>query len=536
MSDLNQITAALNRIFNEEGKRIVFWHDPDREFLEFVDNRSSLLFDHTTVNVVRLDQASALETKIRLEREDPTGRYLLYAPTDEPDYENDWLLDIRLYSRSFRADRASIILDELGLANQHLRQHLADRRKFFDNKEQLQKLKPLVAADDTATDLDRKLIAVVVKADQPELFTIIRTLFHAYTEGDDIDLDTPVPAWEYIEKFDLVKPFWLMTKTAFGYVDEDPSLKKFLVRLLVTDYAAHLKAELPAALGHLVLPPLGRSNAIVCLAQWRDSNSKGSSYDRLSARVAPLLKLEDHLHGLVLLCHFNLSRYASGHAQISPYAPSPERAAPPVGGVLESLPRPLCSTAQPRHLGPVSDRLVDRTPQQKLRYPGRGRAGGHEQQLQHLLTGMAWDEADLNRQRVQVMRGLRTERDGVLSIDDTGFAKQGRHSVGVARQYSGTLGKVGNCQVTVNCHYAERTLAWPVVTRLHLPQAWAEDEARRQAAHVPEEVTFQTKAELALALIAEAKHCGVRHACVVADADYGDNPLLLYVMLPRRAR
>lgn len=297
--DTKQLTAALDRLFNEEGKRIVFWHDPDREFLEFVDNPSSLLFDNTTVNIVRLDQASALETKIRLEREDPTGRYLLYSPTEEPDYENDWLLDIRLYSRSFRADRASIILDELGLANQHLRQHLADRRKFFDSKERLQKLKPLVAADDTATDLDRKIIAVVVKADQPELFTIIRTLFHAYTEnGDDIDLDTPLPVWEQLEKFDLAETFWHMTKATFGYADEDPSLKKFLLRLLVTDYVSHLKADLPAAFYHLVLPPSGRSNAIVCLAQWRDSNSKGSSYDRLSAQVATLIKLEDHLHGL----------------------------------------------------------------------------------------------------------------------------------------------------------------------------------------------------------------------------------------------
>jgi SRSO17 transposase len=71
---------------------------------------------------------------------------------------------------------------------------------------------------------------------------------------------------------------------------------------------------------------------------------------------------------------------------------------------------------------------------------------------------MDWDHDDLNRQRVERMLTLRTEGDGVLIFDDTGFAKQGRSSVGVARQYSGTLGKVGNCQVTVNCHYAERIL------------------------------------------------------------------------------
>jgi SRSO17 transposase len=153
--------------------------------------------------------------------------------------------------------------------------------------------------------------------------------------------------------------------------------------------------------------------------------------------------------------------------------------------------------------------------------------GSNEQQLHHLLTEMVWEEVDLNRQRVKVMCGLRTERDGVLISDDTGFAKQGCHSVGVARQYSGTLGKVGNCQVTVNCHYAERTLAWPVATRLYLPRTWTEDATRRQAAHVPEEVTFQTKAEVALALIDEASQGGVRHACIVADADYGDNPSFL---------
>ena len=153
--------------------------------------------------------------------------------------------------------------------------------------------------------------------------------------------------------------------------------------------------------------------------------------------------------------------------------------------------------------------------------------GTSEQRLQGLLTDMIWDEADLNRQRVQVMWALPTEGDGVLVVDDTGFAKQGSASVGVARQYSGTLGKVGNCQVTVNCHYAERTLAWPVATQLYLPESWTKAADRRTQAQVPETMTFQTKAEIALALVAQAKTWGVKHACVVADADYGDNPAFL---------
>jgi SRSO17 transposase len=151
----------------------------------------------------------------------------------------------------------------------------------------------------------------------------------------------------------------------------------------------------------------------------------------------------------------------------------------------------------------------------------------NQQQLHHLLTDMAWDETALNHQRIARMQTLPSEGDGVLIFDDTGFEKQGRHSVGVARQYTGTAGKLTNCQVTVNCHYAERTLAWPVATRLYLPREWAEDPERRKQAHVPEGVRFQTKAEIALALLDEANACGVEHACVTCDAAYGDNPNFL---------
>ena len=294
MSDLNQINTALERLFNEEGQRIVFWNDPDQEF------QSTLPFVMLDgVTTLRLDEVGALEAKIRLEREEPDGKFLLYAPTEEPDYEDDWLLDIRLYSRSFRADQASILLQELGLVNQHLRTHIADRRKFFDAKERLQKIKTLVAPDDAAADLDRKMIAVVAKADQPELFNLVRTIFHAWTEaGSEIDLDNPPAVWGQIEKFDLDAPFWQMVKATFGYEEENPTLKNFLLRLVLTDYAHHLKGDVPQSIRGLLLPRTGWSNAVVCLAQWRDSSSKATSYDRLSAEAAAILKIEDHLPNL----------------------------------------------------------------------------------------------------------------------------------------------------------------------------------------------------------------------------------------------
>ena len=101
--------------------------------------------------------------------------------------------------------------------------------------------------------------------------------------------------------------------------------------------------------------------------------------------------------------------------------------------------------------------------------------GTSEQRLQEFLTNMPWDEDDLNGQRVHKMVAEATLGDGVLVLDDTGFPKQGKASVGVARQYSGTLGKVGNGQLAVTCCDTDPQATWPVGVRLYLPKSWAED-------------------------------------------------------------
>src|SRR5690349_6516203 len=131
--DTHQIETALRKKF--EKHRVIFWNDPDAEFLDLMTTPPLFFLDG--IHLMRLNQTSALEIKLRIEREDPEGKYLLYSPAEEPDYETDWLLDIRLYADSFRADRASILLSELGLTSQSLRQHLHDRRKFFDAKDRL---------------------------------------------------------------------------------------------------------------------------------------------------------------------------------------------------------------------------------------------------------------------------------------------------------------------------------------------------------------------------------------------------------------
>jgi len=145
--------------------------------------------------------------------------------------------------------------------------------------------------------------------------------------------------------------------------------------------------------------------------------------------------------------------------------------------------------------------------------------------LQRLLTDAPWDHGPVLDALHAFLAPRLNDPDGVWIIDDTGFAKQGRKSVGVARQYSGTLGKVGNCQIGVGLTYASPQGHTLVDMRLYLPQAWTDDPARCRAAGVPEDVLYQSKAELGIAVLRAARTRGHLTArWVTADEGYGQVP------------
>jgi SRSO17 transposase len=147
---------------------------------------------------------------------------------------------------------------------------------------------------------------------------------------------------------------------------------------------------------------------------------------------------------------------------------------------------------------------------------------GSYQALQHFVTDAPWD-ADVVWRR---LRAVLPERRGVLILDETSFPKQGRHSVGVARQYCGALGKVANCQVAVTAALWTGRRAWALGALLYLPAAWTTDPARRATTRIPSSVRFQEKWRLALTLLRRSRAAGLHLTAVVADAEYGDNSLL----------
>lgn len=166
--------------------------------------------------------------------------------------------------------------------------------------------------------------------------------------------------------------------------------------------------------------------------------------------------------------------------------------------------------------------LIEQGPRKSLE-PMVARLGGEAdyESLQNFLAVSPWDPAAVVRAVAErVVPEIEVE---AWVLDDTGFPKDGRRSPGVKRQYSGTLGKIGNCQIGVSVHAVGAKGTAPLGWALYLPEDWCEDAERRRAAKVPENVTFKTKPELGVGLVERAAGWEVPKAPVLGDQAYGEN-------------
>ena len=153
------------------------------------------------------------------------------------------------------------------------------------------------------------------------------------------------------------------------------------------------------------------------------------------------------------------------------------------------------------------------------------RTSAEHQSLLHFVGQSPWDENNLLRAVRAAVLPVMTGRQPIAAwiVDDTGFPKKGHHSVGVARQYCGQVGKQDNCQVAVSLSVATSEVSLPVAWQLYLPEKWAEDTERCKKAKVPETVVFRTKPEIALGQIEQALAEGIAPGVVLADAGYGNS-------------
>ncbi|MGP6140551.1 BREX-1 system phosphatase PglZ type A [Jeotgalibaca sp. A127] len=232
---LNQISDKLNQEFNGDTRNIVFWYDDKGEFeADITDLRLE------KAKVIHLTKTNLFQTKILLERTDPEGNYLVYAPYPKPPSRDNHLADTIKYSKEFFADRASLLMVDLNIPETY--KHVIQKYlKFFAAKDRTQRFYDLELDHYTTETIEVGLMSALTKSKNPTFEEVVRTIL----VEDDLENSGYLAEFE---KYQLDEAFWKLCSQEFGYIDENPSIVKLLMTFFVTYTSKTIKGDLPNSL------------------------------------------------------------------------------------------------------------------------------------------------------------------------------------------------------------------------------------------------------------------------------------------------
>ncbi|MGM0985019.1 MAG: BREX-1 system phosphatase PglZ type A [Pseudomonadota bacterium] len=315
---LDQLQQGLHNAFATDGHRLVFWYDAPGHFADALDELS--LDD---VQVLNMAGQSTFGVKLRLELDEPETPTLLYFPYAEPAPEDDWLLDIKLYSGRFYADQLSMIFNELSLTRHALREHLAQRQAFLGSRKRIEALKRLVTPELDEDSLDLAMCAAVVGAPASDIATL---LFHLADEAvaEETGLEGNPSSLEEMAKYALVPSLVRALQLEVGYPASQAELSgesplpfgQLMLRLLTSGYCESI-SEIPAwAQSHAIASVNARATSRALLSRWRDSSRFYPAFDVISGWVAKALRIEDKIREVPLERLANVATFEVVEKQI----------------------------------------------------------------------------------------------------------------------------------------------------------------------------------------------------------------------------
>ena len=265
-------TLLSNLAKQFESHRVVFWYDPSSEFSDQLD----MMPDGVTL--IRASEYNDFAIKYRLLTEEPEKKFLVYYEKDEPEYEDNWLLDIQLANTVFRTDKESILLSELNLPHSFigiLRKHLP----FFNNKKLIKRLGALVSKDMSEDSFEHLLLAITGGEDSFNLQAIIDSLVTDWAENDG-------GLYEVVMEYGLDSLLWNDIASLYGYSKENPSIEDFYLSVFETSLQHFLGTETTL-----------QADAYGLLKHWKDSGKFKDSglYKTLSEKAAEDLSAPKHL-------------------------------------------------------------------------------------------------------------------------------------------------------------------------------------------------------------------------------------------------
>lgn len=284
--NIDKIKESLLTKFNNpttigQNRHIVFWYDEDKAFSDIVDQ-----LDLPNVKVHKVNN-NYFVTKLLLEKEDLTSNFLLYLDHRRPDNQENWLLDIELYSSTFSADKASIFMNELGLEHPALKDVVLKHIKFFNSAKRLNDCKKFVRSGMTDNDLILAILSTITGSHNRKDKVIMKVILAGIEDNEYLDV---------FEKYDLLEKFWDIVEHEFGYISDTPNINELIVRLFAT-HLNHLLSDqkLPDDIFKLLLPKSKADNAFVFIQGWKQDRESYKQYEEYSEIVSVNLNLQNKL-------------------------------------------------------------------------------------------------------------------------------------------------------------------------------------------------------------------------------------------------
>ncbi|MEC5222611.1 BREX-1 system phosphatase PglZ type A [Bacillus atrophaeus] len=287
--NINQIEAALSDIFNEplkdgEQRKIVFWVDKDKEFAEDIER---LTVDKVKVHT--LTDRNQFQTKYLLEEEDPMSSYLIYTNM-ELGVEDNWLADTVFYSKTFYADRISLILSELNI-DPSLRAVIKKYERFFNNKERFRKFSALNIETYSEGIIELSIMSVLCNVRTPDFEEVLKAVLM-----DTLD-DNENKYLSLLEKFFDIDVFWNFVSNHYGYEREKKSLKTLFIHLVVTAFSQSIGEENLNELSDFI-SNRNKTNAVVFIDHWMHHKTDYVVFDEYAEITEQEIQLSNIINHL----------------------------------------------------------------------------------------------------------------------------------------------------------------------------------------------------------------------------------------------
>jgi len=281
-----EVKKILEENFSKEptegkNRNIIFWYDEEGEFVEDIDELKL-----ENAKILKLTDNNAFYIKYQLEKEDPESNYLIYSPLAKPMPRDNWLLDTFKYSMEFSTDKAVLIMRDLGAKGPSLRNVFKKYLKFFGNKERYKKIASYHLDNFTEEKVDTAVLSALCKIPVADFEQVVKKVLTGETERENKILET-------INTFGDMDAFWRLVEKRYGYNQEEKSLEKLVVMLLVTHLSYNLEEKLPKTWQEFV--SLKRSDCIVFISNFMNHTVDGKIYDILADKTEEILNAKNYI-------------------------------------------------------------------------------------------------------------------------------------------------------------------------------------------------------------------------------------------------